>query len=853
MGGKIGRFAEYFPLYGVERGCLIGKRGDITACYSVGLPELFTLGADGYGALHSAWCRALRLLPPWTVVHKQDWFTPARIPPPRGEEAGSFLSRSHGLHFAERPYLAHRCYLYLTLTNPARLRATSLGSALCQPSPLGGAVRTPAGQGAFLEAVAQAAQILNDSGVLTVARLGADDLLGDGRGRPGLLEEYLALEVGGTLCLEDYALGRGECRVGGKHLCYHTLGDADDLPLEVGSSRRDAQLSTERSEVHLSFAAPVGLLLDCPHLYNQYLLIPEARGEIRRLEGEARRMTAFSLAGRENAINAELVQEYLDAAAAGGLPPALAHFNVLAWAESPAALAGVRNRVGSALAAMDCRPRHDTLDAARLFWAGLPGNAGDLPREEAFHTFIEVAACLLAGETHHRESLSPFGIKLCDRASGRPLHLDISDEPMRRGQITNRNLFILGPSGSGKSFFTNHLSRQFYEQGAHVLIVDVGNSYEGLCGLIRQQTRGADGVYFTYTDEQPISFNPFYTDDYVYDVEKRESLATLILTLWRGGEERVTKTELAELGTAVGQYLQRLQDDRALRPCFDTFYEYLRDEYRAALARRAIPVTREDFNIDNLLTTLAQYYRGGRYDFLLNSPGNLDLLGKRFIVFEIDAIKDNPELFPVVTIIVMETFISKMRRLKGVRKMILIEEAWKALMGTNMGGYIKYLYKTVRKHFGTAAVVTQEADDIIQSPVVKESIINNSDCMVLLDQRKYLNKFDGIQALLGLTDLARAQILSLNTRLDPARAPYREVWIGLGGTRGAVYATEVSDEEYLAYTTEAQEKLEVQALAAQRGGDLQAAIRELAQRRRDARAAQREGAGGARSEMEKPN
>ena len=204
----------------------------------------------------------------------------------------------------------------------------------------------------------------------------------------------------------------------------------------------------------------------------------------------------------------------------------------------------------------------------------------------------------------------------------------------------------------------------------------------------------------------------------------------------------------------------------------------------------------KDFDIAGFLNVLEPYYRGGEYDYLLNSDKQLDLLQKRFIVFEIDAIKDHPILFPVTTIIIMELFINKMRRLKGIRKMILIEEAWKAIASANMASYIKYLYKTVRKFYGEAVVVTQEVDDIISSPIVKESIINNSDCKILLDQRKYMNKFDQIQALLGLTDKEKGQILSINMANHPSRF-YKEVWIGLGGTQSAVYATEVSAEEYL--------------------------------------------------------
>jgi conjugation system TraG family ATPase len=315
-------------------------------------------------------------------------------------------------------------------------------------------------------------------------------------------------------------------------------------------------------------------------------------------------------------------------------------------------------------------------------------------------------------------------------------------------------------------------------------------------------------------------------------VEKKDSIKTLLLTLWKSDNEKVTKTESGELGSALNAYIELIQTNRDIVPCFDTFYEYVRDVYRQQMAERDIKVERDDFNIDNFLTTLRQYYKGGRYDFLLNSKENIDLLSKRFIVFEIDSIKDNKELFPVVTIIIMEAFINKMRRLKGVRKMLVVEEAWKALTSANMASYMLYMYKTVRKFYGEAVVVTQEVDDIISSPIVKESIINNSDCKILLDQRKYMNKFDQIQNLLGLTEKEKGQILSINQANNPSRL-YKEVWIGLGGTQSAVYATEVSPEEYLTYTTEETEKVEVQVLAEDLGGDMELAIKRLAGKRRE--------------------
>ena len=548
------------------------------------------------------------------------------------------------------------------------------------------------------------------------------------------------------------------------------------------------------------------------------------------LEPYEGKLSRTVLRGESSRKGADLldIEMYLNEAHSQGLRSVRCHCNVMAWAESESELKRIRNDVGSQLALMGCTPHHNTVDVPVLFWAAIPGNEADFPAEESFYTFLDQALCLFNGETNYRSSLSPFGIKMSDRLSGIPIHLDISDLPMKRGVITNRNKFILGPSGSGKSYLTNHLVRQYWEQGSHILLVDTGNSYQGLCSLIHAKTKGRDGVYFTYTEEAPIAFNPFYVEDGVYDVEKRESLKTLLLTLWKRESEEPTRSEEVALSNAVNLYLSKLRADRSIVPSFDTFYEFVETDYRRLLEQKR--VREKDFDLENFLNVLEPYYRGGEYDYLLNSDRQLDLLDKRFIVFELDNISSNRTLLPVVTLIIMETFISKMRRLKGVRKMILIEECWKALTSANMSAYIRYLFKTVRKYFGEAVVVTQEVDDIISSPIVKESIINNADCKILLDQRKYLSKFDGIQRLLGLTDKERAQILSINLSNDPKRR-YKEVWIGLGGVQSAVYATETSVEEYLTYTTEESEKMQVMELSGKLGGDIEAAIRQLARER----------------------
>lgn len=767
-------------------------------------------------------------MPNYSILHKQDIFITEKYEPDIRRDELSFLSRSFERHFNERPYLHHTCYLFLTKTTKERSRQQSNWNTLCRGFLVPKEIRDKETVERFMEAVGQFESIVNDSGLVRLERLTTEEITGT-ENEPGIIERYLTLSADGTTMLQDMQLNPDGMRIGDKRLCLHTLSDLDYLPGKVRTDGRYERLSTDRSDCRLSYAAPVGVMLPCDHIYNQWIFIDDSNENLSRFEKMAKNMQSLSRYSRSNQINKEWLDEYLNEAHTNGLQSVRCHCNIIAWAENGNELRRVKNDVGSALALMECTPHHNTTDLPALYWAGIPGNEADFPAEETFYTFTGQALCFFTAETCYRNSLSPFGIRMVDRLTGKPVFLDISDLPMKKGVVTNRNKFILGPSGSGKSFFTNHLVRQYWEQGTHILLVDTGNSYKGLCDLIHQKTGGDDGIYFTYKENDPISFNPFFTEDYRYDIEKRDSIKTLILTLWKREDEPPRRSEEVALSNAVSLYIEKIKKNRKIKPNFNSFYDFVRKDYRKILADKN--VREKDFDVDGFLNVLEPYYKNGEYGYLLNSDKELDLLNKRFIVFELDVVKDNPILFPVVTIIIMETFINKMRRLQGIRKMILIEEAWKAIAKEGMANYIRYLFKTVRKFYGEAVVVTQEVDDIISSPVVKETIINNSDCKILLDQRKYQNKFDQIQNLLGLTDKERSQILSINLA-NAANRLYKEVWIGLGGTQSAVYATEVSAEEYLCYTTEETEKLELIHLTEKLGGNIELAIKQLAESKR---------------------
>jgi len=439
-----------FPILSVENNCIISKEGDITVGFRVELPEIFTVGTDVYEAIHATWAKAIKTLPDYSIVHKQDWYLTENYKPDFENGELSFLTRSYQAHFNERPFLNHYCYVFLTKTTKDRMRMQSNFSSLCRGILIPKEIRDKEGIRRFIEAVAQFQRIINDCGYIRIDQLDEGEILGKGK-QSGLLEQYFTLSREENLPLQDLGLGAEELRIGNKRMVLHTLSDTEDLPGAVSEAARYDRLSTDRSDCMLSFASPVGLMLSCNHIYNQYLFIDNSSDNLKKFEKSARNMHSLARYSRANQINKEWIERYLNEAHSHGSPSVRAHFNVFAWSEDREELRNVKNEVGSALALMECKPRHNTVDAATLFWAGIPGNAGDFPAEESFYTFIEPALCFFTQETNYRDSLSPFGIKLSDRVTGRPLHLDLSDLPLRRGITTNRNKFILGPSGAWRA------------------------------------------------------------------------------------------------------------------------------------------------------------------------------------------------------------------------------------------------------------------------------------------------------------------------------------------------------------------------------------------------------------------
>jgi conjugation system TraG family ATPase len=785
------RLEDILPIYGVEHDCILSKQGDITIAYRVELPEIFTMSTEDYDNLHQSWIKAIKALPKHTVFHKQDWYLENSYIPPKEEK--SFLGRASASHFMGRPFLNHTSYLFLTRKAPGKKAVNSLFSNLIRNSITPAQLLDNIWLNEFEDKCGQFRQILESGKMIRLTRLKDQQLLSDRR-TIGIIEKYYNLaERDDEFTIQDIKTDDG-LQVGAKHVHLYSLGDVIDLPHMCGSRLTYEKYSTDTTKFSIGFAAPLNLLLNCNHIYNQFIFIGDGQVTLNEMEKKRLRLQSLSAYSRENAIAWEATNDFLNEAVSEQRLSVKAHFNIMIWGRDRKELNNARNMVSAALAQMDATAKEETAGDAQIFWAGIPGNSSSFPINDTFDTFCEQACCFLNMETNYRSDPPGEGIRFCDRVSGKPVYLDMFNAPRKRGVTSNMGMLVCGTSGGGKSMTVNAILRGLYDAGAHCVIVDIGGSYKAQCELHK-------GYYFTYSEENPIRFNPFYLPKgTTLDTEKKESLKSLLLALWKKEDESFYRSEYVALSNALQGYYNVLYHNSSVFPCFNTFYEYLKDDYSKELQSQN--VKDKEFDLSNFLYVLRPFYKGYEFDYLLNATENLELLDERFIVLELDAVKDHPILFPVVTLICIELVISKMRKLKGVKKVLIIDEAWKAITKNGMAEFLKYAFKTIRKFEGIPGVISQEVDDLSSSPIIKDAIINNADIKILMDMRKFVNKFDKIQETLGLSEKSKTILFSVNK-------DEREIFIDLGGVESKVFRNELCPHEYFAYTTDGVDRVKV--------------------------------------------
>lgn len=693
-----------------------------------------------------------------------------------------------------------------------------------------------------------------------------------------------------TFSLDNFSSRDNQLKIGNKSVRCISLIDIDEvnLPTEIQPYIVNNINGNNMPVDIMSFLCQTPA--DCI-IYNQVIIVPSQRGELSRLAKKKNRHS--SLPDPANEYAAKDIEKVQEDIAKNNKTLLYTHYNIIVSSEMK--IQQSCSYIENELYKSGITASKNTYNQFELFLTSFPGHSFDLnPNYDRFLTLEDAAACLFYKENIANDDDSALKIYYTNR-QGIPIGIDITGKEGKKKLTTNSNFFSLGPSGSGKSFHMNSVVRQLFEQETDIVMVDTGHSYEGLCEYI-------GGKYITYSEEKPISMNPFKITKNEYNIEKTNFLKSLVFLIWKGANGTVSKTEDAVIDKVLTKYYefyftpfseyseeerkelkkkyyiemqkepwteidQTLEREKLLLKIskLEDLYELgeegernnakriitkilkengaeeikdLKEEnnlvekienrinqkeqilkrikiadlsfnsfYEFSIQMIPIIIKEENisFELDDFKFILKAFYKGGKWSRTLNENFDSSLFDEKFIVFEIDAIKDDPELFPIVTLIIMDVFIQKMR-LKKNRKALIIEEAWKAIASPLMADYIKYLYKTVRKFWGIVGLVTQELDDIIASEIVKDAIINNSEIIMLLDQSKFKERYDEIARLLGITEVEKKKIWSINSLENKeGRSFFKEVYIRRGNY-GNVYGVEEPPECYMAYTTERVEK-----------------------------------------------
>lgn len=823
-GGKRKKIFQdiYFSIEDVDGiGVLYTKTGEYSAIIKIENPvQKYSANIDSYYEFTHLLTAIAQTLGEGYAIHKQDVFVRKQFKDETSDNH-EFLSESYFRYFTGRTYTDSQTYLIITQENK-KSRLLSFDSKKWRD---------------FLVKIRKVKDLLKDSGVDSTYLGGEEARL--------YVDRYFSMNFNDKIVsMTNFKVDDETISMGDRRCKVYSLVDVDCINIpSIVRPFTNIEVNNVAMPVDL-----VSLVDSIPSadvvVYNQMFFMPNQKRELALLDKKKNRHS--SMPNPSNLIAVEDIKKVQDVIARENKQLVYTHFNLIVGIPKDADIQKCTNHLENAFGRLGIHISKRAYNQLELFVNSFPGNCYGMNQDyDRFLTLSDAAACLMYKEHIQHSEDTPLKIYYTDR-QGVPVAIDISGKEGKNKITDNSNFFCLGPSGSGKSFHMNSVVRQMWEQNTDVVMVDTGNSYEGLCEYV-------GGKYISYTEEHPITMNPFRIKREELNVEKTGFLKNLIMLIWKGTQGTVTKTEERLIEQVITEYYdvyfngfngftppQRedlrkglLIDDRNK----NVNSRETEDERMARIEaqiddiesrRKQLPVTELSFNsfyefsvqripdicqenqiqgidISTYRYMMKDFYRGGNHDKTLNEDLDSTLFDETFIVFEIDSIKDDPLLFPLVTLIIMDVFIQKMR-IKKNRKVLVIEEAWKAIASPMMAEYIKYLYKTARKFWASVGVVTQEIQDIVGSPIVKEAIINNSDVVMLLDQSKFRERFDEIKAILGLTDVDCKKIFTIN-RLEnkEGRSFFREVFIRRGSV-GAVFGVEEPHECYMTYTTERAEK-----------------------------------------------
>lgn len=827
--------SDKFPIYDItKKGTIIGdNQANITACFEISFPIVYTLGENEYKNMIEDFRKFIELLGEDILIHIQTFYHREYFSminensDSYKKDTEEFIQRAYQMHFNERPYLKSTSYLYISkLPNSSGISKNFLSKEFLKSD-----------EQMFIDMITNSASILKPHNI-DIRKLEQEELISS----KSPISKYLTFSAVELEQLKDIDFSNNKVYVGANEVKIYSIQAGEQFPTDnIGYHKMNNGLPIGNL---FPFSYPLGI----PHILNQYIYIPNQKIFNQELDKLSANLKSFNVGGSNNSsmLDIEAFKEKMTSFGSLGV---YFHTNIMCF---DAPNKDIEEKINSAFSESGFKKKEVTLQRKDIFWAGVAGNGALLAnRKKSLMCILldlEAVAYLSLEQNYNNDiTTNNKGVRLCDRIYGIPFEVDIYKEPKRKGLIKNENTIVLAGSGGGKSFTMNLFFLNDYLQGEHIFVIDASFSYKLQCSMHK-------GVYLTYDEKNKISFNPFYMDwlkdpiaTYIFSAsadtkysnmnnemeilddvnisenslteEQREKLEAytdwlenkismlmgLIGTITKSKEENVAKFELSIYRILLFNYFkERCLNKDIDKCCFDDFFHFTDDFLPKFL--KANNISEYDFNFSKFRLMLINYVSGSSLGYLLNSTDEKikNIEKERFIVIDVSRIRENADLFPIISSLAMDLYNQKVAKLPiGVKKILCIDEAWQAISSPSMATFMKTQVKVIRKYGGRTVFISQEPDDFTASEIIKESIINNSAVKIYLDMGEFKNKFEPIKKILAISDNNETKIKSLNQN-NRSDAKYREVCI-CWESYGQVFAVETPLELKAIFETDPDE------------------------------------------------
>lgn len=793
------------PIIGVDGNRFLSNNGDTVFGYSLVLPEIFTLGKEDYDVIHDFWYRALRLLPKYTYVHKQDIFIKQDY---QGEELPdrTFIQKATKKHFQGRKHFLHFPLLFIGNRGSSFLKNPSLFNPFKKLPNKEKLVLEFQRDRSFQEEVQKCITFLNNSKYIKAIPLTEDELY-------LLQENYFNAFNTNTFYdtdLEDNVKGKNCISVGNKRIGAFSINNIKQFPEYIDIYKQDNDYSSKKFKFFKGFGDDFGHRIPYDHIYNQVIYLDDHHKKKEGLKEKGRQLKGAEGFDSENRDAGEEVQNYISELNRDERRILVqGHTNIIYYAKDDHEFEACTHFVETLFTMYDFRPQYPKREALKeIYLNSFPAFSGGLGNIRMYDTELEICAALFLNVSSYRND--DAGIIFSDRLYNIPVVRDVRDEFKKR--IKAWNFAIYAPTGEGKSVLAQHIFRQFNEFGYKNVIFDIGGSFKKLALLLPRETT----LFFSFEPGKPLPLNPFYVKE-PHNIEsfKLKGLAEFVFKLWRP-EEDIT----ADIETALVKILKTYYNNVAKGLSFPSFYAFVYDNKDKLLNQ--LEIETRFFDMDNFLFSCSRFVKDGTYAFLFQSDADQSHLidDKNYIVFEFDKAQDDPVALSILMLIGSESIKKLIWEDKATPGVIFFDELAKFIKFKSIRDTVVFFYQAIRKQNAAVGSALQSPAQLPVGDDTNAMIDNTQVLYVLYNEKGY----DPLVKRFSLSDHQHTLLKSLTSVNDKDDKNYVEFALIIGKEIW-ILRLELPEEALKLYQTDGHEYEKIMRLYDQRG-DMEAAITE---------------------------